>query len=65
MNSVFALLNTTPGLKLSVKSLSKRLGIKKKEVFYLCFKDTRIRRVSGIEVGTNKMNLSVFTIDPQ
>jgi len=65
MNSVFALLNTTPGLKLSVKSLSKRLGIKKKEVFYLCFKDTRIRRVFGSEVGTNKNNLGVFTVDPQ
>jgi len=65
MNSVFSLLIGNPGIKLSVKSMSKRLGIKKKEVFYLCFKDPRIRRVSGIEVGTNKTNLSVFTIDPQ
>ena len=65
MNSVFALLNINPGLKLSVKSMSKRLGIKKKEVFYLCFKDSRIRRVKGLEVGSNKTNLSVFTIDPQ
>lgn len=65
MNSVFALLNNNQGLKLSVKSLSKRLGIKKREVFYLCFKDPRIRRVNGLEVGTNKCNLSVFTIDPQ
>jgi hypothetical protein len=65
MNSVFSLLIGNPGIKLSVKSMSKRLGIKKKEVFYLCFKDPRIRRVSGKEVGTNKMNLSVFTIDPQ
>jgi|TARA_B110000971_G_scaffold182040_1_gene189021 hypothetical protein len=65
MNSVFSLLIGNPGIKLSVKSMSKRLGIKKKEVFYLCFKDPRIRRVSGIEVGTNKRNLSVFTIDPQ
>lgn len=38
MNSVFALLNTTPGLKLSVKSMSKRLGIKKKEVFICVLK---------------------------
>lgn len=65
MNSVFVLLNNNQGLKLSVKSLSKRLNIKKKEVFYLCFKDTRIRRVNGSEVGTNKNNLSVFTIDPR
>jgi hypothetical protein len=65
MNSVFALLNVNPGLKLSVKSMSKRLGIKKKEVFYLCFKESRIRRVDGLEVGSNKTKLSVFTIDPQ
>ena len=39
MNSVFSLLIGNPGIKLSVKSMSKRLGIKKKEVFYLCFKD--------------------------
>ena len=64
MNSVFSLLNVNPGLKLSVKSMSKSLCIKKKEVFYLCFKDIRIRRVSWLEVGTNKCNLSVFTIDP-
>ncbi len=65
MNSVFSLLNATPGLNLSVKSMSKRLNIKKGEVFYLCFKDPRIRRVSGLEVGSGKRNLSVFTIDPQ
>jgi hypothetical protein len=45
--------------------MSKRLGIKKKEVFYLCFKESRIRRVDGLEVGSNKTKLSVFTIDPQ
>ena len=65
MNSVFSLLNVNPGLKLSVRSMSKKLGIKKKEVFFLCFKDNRIRRVSGVEVGTNKCNMSVFTIDPR
>lgn len=65
MNSVFALLNSNQGLKLSVKSMSKRLGIKKKEVFYMCFKDSRIRRVTGLEVGSNKNKMSVFTIDPR
>lgn len=65
MNPVFFLLNSIPGIKLSVKSISKILGIKKKEVFYLCFKDSRIRRVSGLEIGTGKRNLSVFTFDPQ
>lgn len=64
MNPVFAHLNSVKGVKLSVKTLSRILDIKKKEVFYLCFKDPRIRRVNGQEVGTNKCNLSVFTIDP-
>ena len=62
MNPVYAYLNENKG-KYSVKSLSKRLGIKKKAVFYYCFKDPRIRRVSGIEVGSGKNKTSVFTID--
>jgi hypothetical protein len=65
MNCVFSLLSNNPGVKLSVKSMSKRLGIGKKYVLRLCFKDSRIRRVSGLEVGTNKYNVNVFTIDPQ
>ena len=61
MNPVYVYLNENKG-KYSVKSLSKRLGIKKKAVFYYCFKDSRIRRVNGLEVGSGKHNLSVFTL---
>lgn len=64
MNPVFVLLNNNPGKKLSVKNLSRQLMLRKKDIFYYCFKDSRIRRVNGSEVGTGKCNLSVFTIDP-
>ncbi len=49
---------------LGVKKMSKILKMKKREIFYYCFKDSRIRRVNGTEVGSGKHNLSVFTIDP-
>jgi len=64
MNPVFVLLNNNQGKKLSVKTLSRQLMLRKKDIFYYCFKDSRIRRVNGSEVGTGKHNLSVFTIDP-
>ena len=64
MNPVFTLLNNSPGTKLGVKRMSKTLGLRKKEIFYYCHKDSRIRRVSGIEIGSGKDVTSVFTIDP-
>lgn len=64
MNPVFILLNNSRGTKLGVKTIAKILGIRKKDIFYYCFKDSRIRRVQGQEVGSGKYNLSVFTIDP-
>jgi hypothetical protein len=64
MNPVYVHLNNNPGKKLSVKTMSKSLGMRKKDLFYYCFKDSRIRRVNGLEVGSGKRNMSVFTIDP-
>lgn len=64
MNPVFVLLNDNIGKKLSVRKMSSLLNLRKKEIFYYCFKDSRIRRVKGLEVGSGKNNLSVFTIDP-
>lgn len=64
MNPVFTLLNNSRGTKLGVKSMSKTLNLRKKDIFYYCFKDSRIRRVEGQEVGSGKNNMSVFTIDP-
>lgn len=64
MNPVFTLLNNSRGTKLGVKMMAKTLGLRKKDIFYYCFKDSRIRRVQGQEVGSGKNNMSVFTIDP-
>lgn len=64
MNPVFKLLNDNPGLKLGVNKMARTLGMRKKDIFYYCFKDSRIRRAEGVEVGSGKCNMSVFTIDP-
>ncbi len=63
MNPVFVYLNNNLGKKLSVKTLSRNLMMRKKDIFYYCFKDSRIRRVNGLEVGSGKSKMSVFTID--
>ena len=59
-NPVFLYLNKS-GLKLSVKSLSKRLKLKRRVVFCLVFNDSRIRRVNPMEVGSLARKLNVFT----
>lgn len=64
MNPVYAYLQNGAGVKLSAKTMSKRLSITHKCVLYYCFKDPRIRRVNGNEVGTGKRHINVFTIDP-
>jgi hypothetical protein len=64
MNPVYAYLYNAAGVKLSAKTISKRLNIKHKCVLHYCFKDNRIRRVNGMEVGTGKRHINVFTIDP-
>lgn len=64
MNPVYVYLENSAGVKFSAKTMSKRLGIKHKCVLYYCFKDNRIRKVKGLEVGTGKSKINVFTIDP-
>ena len=64
MNPVFKLLNEQKGIKLSIKSMSKILNLKTRAIVYYCFKDSRIRRVNGLEIGSGKYFTSVFTIDP-
>lgn len=64
MNPVYVYLQNASGVKLSVRTLSKRLNLKKRAVHYYCYKDPRIRNVKGFEVGTGKSKINVFTIDP-
>ena len=64
MNPVYSYLFQNKGKKLSIRKMSKDLKLKKKAIVYYCHKDSRIRRVSGLEVGSNKYKTSVFTIDP-
>jgi hypothetical protein len=62
-NPVFNYLNANKGKKLSTKTLSKHLGIKRRAVMYYCLRGNVIRRVNGIEVGNLGTKLSVFTVD--
>jgi hypothetical protein len=64
MNPVYVYLENGAGVKLSIRTLSKRLNLKKRAVHYYCHKDPRIRKVKGSEVGTGKCKINVFTIDP-
>ena len=64
MNPVYYYLSMNKGKKLSILNIAKNSELRKKDVFYYCFKDSRIRRVNGYEVGSGKSKMSVFTIDP-
>ena len=64
MNPVYVYLSNNKGKKLSINKISKVIGIKKKAAFYYVFRDSRIRRVNGYEIGCGKNTMSVFTIDP-
>ena len=48
-------------LMLSVRSLSKRLQIRKKDVFYLVHHSNKVRKVLSGEVGSGSNRLHVFT----
>lgn len=63
MNPIYDYLENNAGIKLSVKTLSKRLDIKKRKVLYYCHQDSRIRKVKGVEVGTGKVGINIFTVD--
>jgi len=63
INPVFNYLSENKGMKLSVKSLSKRLNMKRRSVFYLIKHDSNIRQVTPMEVGSLAFCVSVFTID--
>ena len=64
MNPVFVYLNNNIGIKYSVRTMSRNLNIKRRACIFYCYKDPRIRKVNGNEVGSGKNKLSVFTIDP-
>tara|TARA_Y100001935_G_scaffold58455_1_gene48997 strand:- start:6604 stop:6798 length:195 start_codon:yes stop_codon:yes gene_type:complete len=63
MNPIYDYLENSAGIKLSVKTLSKRLDMKKRKVLYYCHQDSRIRKVKGEEVGTGKVGINIFTVD--
>ena len=61
MNIVEQYMSENPTLKLSVKSISKRTGLKTKQVTYLCYHSNIIRKIDPLEVGSLKTTMNVFT----
>ena len=61
MNLVEEYLTNNPTLKLSIKSISKRTGLRTKQVTYLCYHSKLLRQVEPLEVGSLKTKINVFT----
>jgi hypothetical protein len=55
------LLINNSNLCLSVKSISKRTGIKTKKVTYICHHSKLLRQIEPLEIGSGKTFLNVFT----
>ena len=61
MNIVEEYLTNNKHLKLSIKTLVKKVGLNKKQVFYLCCNSNLIRRVNPLEVGSLRYKINTFT----
>jgi hypothetical protein len=61
INPVEEFLAANPTLMLSIKSLSKRLEIRKSKVVYCVHHSDHIRRVNPMEVGSLKYKICVYT----
>ncbi len=59
-NPVEEYFNENSNIKLSVTSLSKKLGLKKRQIVYLVHHSEHVRRVDPMEVGSGKSRLSVY-----
>lgn len=54
-------LSSIPELRLSVKSIAKRTGLRTKHVTYICHHSNKLRQVEPMEVGSGKTKLNVFS----
>ena len=61
VNEVAEYLVNCPGLKLSIKSLSKRLNMKRRYVTYLAYNSSSVRKINPMEVGSLRTSITVFT----
>lgn len=61
LNEVEEYLLNNPMLKLSVKSISKRTGLRTKQVTFLCHQSKLLRQVEPMEVGSLKFKMNTFT----
>jgi len=59
-NPIRSFYEENPSVKLSLKTLSKRLGIKKKTVYFFIMNTNKVVKVNPLEVGSHKYDLNVF-----
>lgn len=52
---------SNPKIALSIKSISKRTGLRTKQVTYICHHSKKLRKIDPLEVGSLKTKLNVFT----
>ena len=62
IESVEKCLESVPGVALSVKSISKRTGLRTKQVTYICHHSKKLRKVNPMEVGSLKTKINTFTL---
>lgn len=61
MNIVEEYLTENKGVKLSVRSLSKKLDIPIKQAYFLVCNSKLIRKVDPLEVGSMSYRINVYT----
>jgi hypothetical protein len=61
MNTVEEYLSNNKNLKLSVKSIAKRTGLRTRQVTFMCHHSNLIRNIDPFEVGSLKTKMNVFT----
>jgi hypothetical protein len=61
MNIVEEYLFNNKNLKLSVRNIAKRTGLRTKQVTYICNNSKILRKVNPIEVGSLKYIMNTFT----
>lgn len=61
MNTVEEYLSNNKNLKLSVKSIAKRTGLRTRQVTFMCHHSNLIRKIDPLEVGSLKTKMNVFT----
>ena len=51
-----------PDVALSVKSIAKKLGLRTRQVTFVCYRSELLRKVDPLKVGSNKTTMNTFKL---